>query len=648
MGTTASGSAGDDLALVNEEMALLKDDRVITPLRRIASIAESPSNVYVLTDEDIRHSGATDIPTLLRRIPGLDVMQTTGADFNVSVRGDNQVLANKLLVLIDGRSVYVDVQGTMFWRSFPITLPEIKRIEVVKGPIEALYGFNAFDGVIHIITKSPEEMRGTTVQVGAGELGTVISSAVHAGTTGKFGYRLSAGEDQNQQWRNRDGLAVRTYRFNVHTTYDLSSSARLLVSGGMADSNRFDGPLAGQGANILQTGVSLPYSQIAYEQGTFTVRAFWSGFFTDSLAVSHPSLDGLTQVLTRDGSNLLAFTGNTYNLEAQHSVRLWDAHEMTYGINYRYNSLSCSCTAAFGRENRLGLFVQDEWRLAPAFIAVAGLRYDLHTEIHQTWSPRLALIYTLAPGQTLRANVSVAYRPPTLFETQEDLRRIFAGSTGLPTVTLMGTSGLNPEQIVSYEVGYQGRWRRLTLQTSLFFNHISDLIATTPLSPTLQQNSNGGEADIYGVEAGADLLAASWLSAFANVTYQEIGQTNSPPFQRGAPRLKFNAGMRGDWENGWSGELAWHYVGAATYPIGSTFPLLVPFGGPVIDPRVGSYSLLNLRAGYRFWQQRAAAGYRREAEAAISVFNALNDKHQEHPLGDTIGSRVMGWVTVRF
>ena len=113
MGTAASVLAGDDLALVSEEMALLKDDRVVTPLRRIAPIADSPSNVYVLTDEDIRHSGATDIPTLLRRIPGIDVMQTTGADFNVSVRGDNQVLANKLLVLIDGRSVYVDVQASI-------------------------------------------------------------------------------------------------------------------------------------------------------------------------------------------------------------------------------------------------------------------------------------------------------------------------------------------------------------------------------------------------------------------------------------------------------------------------------------------------------------------------------------------------------
>ena len=97
-----------------------------------------------------------------------------------------------------------------------------------------------------------------------------------------------------------------------------------------------------------------------------------------------------------------------------------------------------------------------------------------------------------------------------------------------------------------------------------------------------------------------------------------------------------------------SGEVGYHYYGAATYPISSAFRQFAPFGVPPVNPRVGSYNLLNLRGAYRFWQQQAAAGYTREAEVAVSVFNALNDKHKEHPLGDTIGSRVMGWVTMKF
>src|SRR6185295_15766743 len=106
----------------------------------------------------------------------------TGADFNVSARGDNQLLANKMLVLVDGRSIFVDAQAIVYWKAIPVTLPEIKRIEVMKGPASAIYGFNAFDGVINIITKSPQEMKGTTLQFGGGEFGTISSAAIHGNT----------------------------------------------------------------------------------------------------------------------------------------------------------------------------------------------------------------------------------------------------------------------------------------------------------------------------------------------------------------------------------------------------------------------------------------------------------------------------------
>jgi iron complex outermembrane receptor protein len=97
-----------------------------------------------------------------------------------------------------------------------------------------------------------------------------------------------------------------------------------------------------------------------------------------------------------------------------------------------------------------------------------------------------------------------------------------------------------------------------------------------------------------------------------------------------------------------SGEAALYHVGAATYPIAATFTTLAPFGVLPIDPHVDSYNLVNLRGAYKFWQQKAEAGYMRDAEVAISAFSALNDTHKEHPLGETIGSRVMGWITVRY
>ena len=105
------------------ELQILKEENesISRGLAQERPISEAPSNVYVITDEDIRHSGATDIPTILRRIPGIDVMQTTSAEFNVSVRGNNQLPANKLLVMIDGRSVYEDAYGSVFWTTLPVT-----------------------------------------------------------------------------------------------------------------------------------------------------------------------------------------------------------------------------------------------------------------------------------------------------------------------------------------------------------------------------------------------------------------------------------------------------------------------------------------------------------------------------------------------
>src|SRR5437867_11938709 len=148
---------------IREELLLLKEETVSIAVRHEQPISEAPSNVYVITDEDIRQSGAIDLPTVLRRVPGMEVIQMTGADFDVSVRGDNQSRANKLLVLVDGRSIYLDIQGEVLWKTIPVTLPEIKKIEVLKGPASALYGFNAFDGVINIVTKSAEEMKGATL-----------------------------------------------------------------------------------------------------------------------------------------------------------------------------------------------------------------------------------------------------------------------------------------------------------------------------------------------------------------------------------------------------------------------------------------------------------------------------------------------------
>ncbi len=625
---------------VGEELEFLKEEETVSIATRYEQpISQAPSNVYVITDEDIRHSGATDIPTILRRVPGLDVMQVTGADFNVSARGDNQLFANKILVMVDGRSIYIDGQGLVFWKSLPVTLPEIKRIEVLKGPASVVYGFNAFDGVINIITKSAQDMKGTTLQFGGGELGTISSAAVQAGSAGKLDYRLSIGHDQNQQWRNNDALAFRSNKFNVQTQYNFSGDATLRVAGGFIDTNRFDGPVSN--VQIPQSQFNQGYTDVHYQYRNVSIRGWWQGNDIPVDSATHPLLSRFVRQTNATGGSNVSFTTQTYNLEAQHSLDLSPSNRLSYGLNYRYNRVDGAAVSELGREDRLGIHLQDEWKIRPSLTLVAGVRYDLHTRINGTWSPRVALVYNLTPEHTFRISGSVAYRPPTLFESNLDLRILPTVPPLFAPIPLFGSQTLNPEQIISYEAGYQGWWMKHRLRTrlDLFFNHLSDLINFQTIG-TARTLVNGGEADIYGSEAGIEFLATRWLSGFANVSYQKIGQTFTGVSRRGGPDWKANVGVRGEWDSGLNGEVAVHYVAGSTYPLIELFTLLTPALPAPVSQTVESYTLLNLRGGYRFWHDKA--------EVAVAVYNALNDKHKEHPLGDTLGSRVMGWVTLRF
>ena len=645
---------GSRAALSLETEALyLEEESVSIAARHEQPISQAPSNVYVISDEDIRLSGATDIPTILRRIPGLEVMQTTATDFNVSVRGNNQLVANKMLVMVDGRSVYIDQAGLVFWKLLPVTLPEIKRIEVLKGPASAVYGFNAFDGVINIITKSPEEMKGTTVQVGGGELGTVTSAAIQAGKQGNFGYRLSLGHEQNQQWRNRDAQALNAAKINVQTEYTWSDQSKLQVAGGVTGAKPFDSPMTAGG---YQTDKPLTtYLSFIYDRGDFSVRGWWNGLYTNSLGSVLPPLNAIERVTDQNGNPTNRLTLNTYNLEASHKLGLFSTLNLISGVNYRRNLSSSNFATGHMSEDRFGLFTQAEWQAASSLSVVAGARYDLDTFINPTFSPRVAIIYTPIDNHTFRLSASTAYRPPTINEeTLNAQAHISLPGFGF-TTPVFGSRNLEPEAIESYEAGYQGWFlqHRLRVRADLFVNHISNLqqVRATGLAPTDPTTIvNTGVADVYGGEAGLEALLTSWLSGFANYSYQEIGQSFTGFSRRGLPRFKWNAGLRGDWANGINAEALYHYVGAATYPIADAFTQLSSFfppGSTIPNERVGSYSLLNVRLGYRFWQQQDEAGNRREAEVALSAFNALNDIHREHPYGDLIGSRVMAWLTLK-
>ena len=224
------------------------------------------------------------------------------------------------------------------------------------------------------------------------------------------------------------------------------------------------------------------------------------------------------------------------------------------------------------------------------------------------------------------------------------------------TTIVNGSPNLDPEQIISYEAGYQGWFfkhrLRLRLRADVFFNHLSDLVTNRNTSATTASYVNDpGQANIYGGAAGVEFLATRWLTGFANYSYQEIGQSFSGTARRRAPPLQVQRGIAG-------GLGQW-----VEWTRGST-PCRRSEQSSRLDPhRTRRYTnhwsggtscarrqLQSAQPASRLQvlAPESGGGYMRDAEVAISAFNALNDTHKEQPLGETIGNRVMGWLTVRF
>lgn len=638
---------------IPDELLLLKEEETVSIASRYEQpISRAPSDVYVITDEDIRNSGATDIPTLLRQIPGMEVMQMNAVDFNVSVRGNNQLAANKLLVMIDGRSIYIDQAGITLWKHLPVSMLEIKRIEVLKGPASAVYGFNAFDGVVNIITKSPEEMKGTTLQVAGGQVGTLLTSAVYAGTVGNWGYRISGGHEQAQRWPDRSAPALNSQRIGGIAEYLLSGDGKIRAEAGVARSSPYHGLVNAVSTSDLN--FSQAHTLVGYTRGDFSIRGWWHGLFSDTSVTMFPPLVPLLTQTDRFGRTDQNSSLNTYDLETRYRLRPFETLTVNIGTNFRHIVNSANYLGNRTTQNRLGLYAQGDWQVWPTLELSASLRYDLDTFIAPTLSPRGAIVYHLNSNHTLRLSASVAYRPPTTNEVGLNILNPLTLPGLPPQISVVtGSSDVKPEQIISYEIGYQGWWweHRLRTRVTGFYNHISDLISFrnptgNPLNPV--RPVNGGVADVYGGDVGLEVLLTSWLSGFANYAYQEVGQSSTGFSRRGFPHHKVNAGLRATWHP-FTGEVLYHHVGAASYPLADAFTnlaLFFPAGTVLPQERAPNYNLLNLRLGYLIWQQ-PTAGYVREAELAISVFNALNDNHREHPLGDLLGTRVMGWLTVR-
>lgn len=435
--------------------------------------------------------------------------------------------------------------------------------------------------------------------------------------------------------------------------YQLSNQGRIRVEAGLGRANPYNAFVHDIGTT--DNHISQAHSLLSFERSGLLLRGWWNGVFSNTPPINiFPPLTPLFAITDKFGQTTGNASLNTYDLETRYQFNPLETLKLNLGTNFRHIVASWNILDTRTIENRLGLYAQGSWLVLPSLEVNTGLRYDLDSFHEPTLSPRGSLTYRVHPNHTIRFSASVAYRPPTTFEVgQHSMTTVTL--PGLPpssSVTL-GSSSVNPEKIVSYEAGYQGWWweHRLRTRVTGFFNQIRDLIVfrnptNNPFNPAIPINANS--ADMYGGEVGVEVLITSWLSGFANYAYQGSMQRSGEVTERGFPHHKVNAGLRVTWDS-FKGEVIYHHVGMASYPLSEPFTNLAPFFPPgtlLPQEQVPAYNLLNLRLGYLLWRQQTGDDVR-EAELALSVFNALNDTHREHPLGDLLGTRVMGWLTVK-
>ena len=358
-------------------------ETVITASRGAQSPLDSPNSTTIITKQDIRLSGHTKIPELLRRVAGMEVMQMTGGDTSVSMRGFNSRQANKVLVLVNGRSVYNDILGSTFWETLTIDVDQIERIEVVRGPGSALYGADAFAGVINIILIAPGEGK-TGFRVGVGDGGTGYGSGWATGRQGDLAYRASVGYTRYPRWTReiaadrRDlnvtafdqNLGAENLRTDIRFAYRFDKNNELGFGGGFA---RFQMDVYGIG----------PLNDFTYQADNSDIGLEYKGKYVNARAYYDRMAGAAGKDYDYLGHSLDTAhpTQNVVNVEAEYVNGFnWPQalhHDVHIGLGYRMKDISWTyLVQPTPIEHHGSAYLQDTIKIADRVSIVGSGRVD--------------------------------------------------------------------------------------------------------------------------------------------------------------------------------------------------------------------------------------------------------------------------------
>jgi outer membrane receptor for ferrienterochelin and colicin len=664
-------------ALKTEEVF---EETVVTASKVAQSPLEAPNSTSIITEQDIRLSGITKIPELLRRLAGVDIMETTGAQTEVSLRGFNQRLSNKVLVLVNGRSVYVDLIGATLWGTLSIGVEQIERIEVVRGPGSALYGADAFNGVINIITKQPGK-GGSGFSAGYGDRNASHGSIWASGHDKEIAYLISAGYDYLPRWSRevpRDRADVhlvtsdqdtsqRTIRLDATIKQRLSKEITVGAQGGYSYGKLEILSIGGQRDHVLDPIQSSDVTLLLNSKHV-EGRAFWNRI----AEVQGDNAAYLGQSLLPARGLLDVVDGEVRFIEQFETGRAVE-HDLHIGAAYRLKSVEWTYQARDEVEHHGGLFVHDDVKLGSKLALVGDYRADYVPHLDRVvQSARGSILSHPSRHSTVRGILGTAFRSPTFLESYLDIPFQLPVTAGA-LLTRSKLSRLEPEQILTTELGYlNSESDYFTFDSALFYNHVSNLIEISPIQaitlgdvagqqvPTAPSSSTGSyplfvngfenQCQVYGVfgaELGLRTFPLEGLDLYANYTFMDVRQDNGGC---SAARLallandartsahKLNAGIQLRTPIGIDGSVDFHYVSPQDWAeqVTDNQTQRLEYQSFHLD----AYMLLNARLGYRFLQN--------QAEVSGVAFNLLQDRHREHPFGQVIDRRLMGFFTYKF
>jgi len=505
--------------LTQMSMEQLMDIQVTSAAKKPEPIWNTAAAITVITQEDIRRSGATNLPEVLRMVPGIRVQQVSANSWDISIRGFNgSVYANKLLVLIDGRSVYAPLHGGVFWTLQDVVLEDIERIEIIRGPGGTLWGANAVNGVINIITKKAKDTQGALVTAGGGSDERGFSTLRYGGKAHDWDYRIYSKYDtygkgfsttgsNTDNWEiaqagfraDKDKLTLQGDYYN--TVVDATSTMTSFTAPFTRTSNDTD---KGEGWNLLAN----------YTDDDWYFKTYWD--------VTDLRLDILNE------------TRNQVDMEYNHLVTISAQQNINWGLTYHLNLEKESNTNTFAilkpsqTDQLFSTYVQDEYTtLDDKWKFTLGSKFEHNIYTGFEFQPNARALYHINDTNEVWAAASRAVRTPSRLESNGV---VTAYANGFGFVQLLGNDDLQSEKLRALELGYRNQWtQKITSDLALFSDYYDDLSIINYGAATLSTldgqllesfpYDNGAHGEVHGAEISTDVQIRDWWKITAYYSY---------------------------------------------------------------------------------------------------------------------------------